>query len=445
MHNACYCNELVSLRNRVLMRVPDPDPTFVRQMFRFAHRVGDWLGRFDTPMQGEWMEKYSGRKRTMYENARLDLMFKEFGRSDRFIKSFIKAEKISDVSKDPRMIQARNPRFNYVVGNYLKPIEHRLYRLKGTRHLRKLLPPGRLIAKGLDSRSRAECIEAKMERFRRPVCLSLDASRFDAHVNQRLLSVEHSVYLRAWRGDKTLQRALSYQLVNHGWTANGIRYKCPGGRMSGDMNTALGNCLLMVIIVGATMRELGFKPSQWDMFCDGDDALVFLEASDPRRDLIPVTMEKSGMEMKIERVSTELEDIEFCQCHVARTAEGLKMVRNPHKVLSTALVSNKWFRQEKLIDGHLTRLGLCYLSLSMGVPVLQEFALAMLRCGTGSVLRSHTMSGVMFKAQIEYYAHSGNIAPLPITPQAREDFAHAFEMPVEEQLLVEYLLGRVAL
>lgn len=429
------------------MDVPAPDPEFVRRMRRFAHRMGDWLGVQQTPLDGEWIERYTGKKRTMYENARLDLAFQPFNRSDRFVKSFIKAEKVTDVTKDPRMIQARNPRFNYELGNYLKRLEHKLYRLRGSRQLSKVLPNGRVIAKGLDGIARAELIVSKMERWPHTVCYSIDASRFDAHVSQQLLTVEHSVYLRAWRGDRKLQRLLNYQIVNHGWTSNGIRYKCPGGRMSGDMNTALGNCVLMVLMVATAMKELGYRVRNWDMLCDGDDCLVFIDHPPNNfHHLLSAQLARAGMTIKIEGIARELSEIEFCQSRVVQTVEGYKMVRNPMKVLSTALASNKWFREPKHIDGHLTRLGLCYLAITMGVPVLQSFALAMLRNGRGRVCKTQGMlGGVMYKARTEFNAHGGNIRPLPITTEARVSFADAFGIEPPEQLAIEAILATTAL
>lgn len=427
------------------MDVPQPDPVFVRRARSVAHRIADWLGRYRIPMDGEWIERYTGRKRTLYEMAKLDLQFQPFGKYDRYTKSFIKAEKIQDVSKDPRMIQARMPRYNYVLGNYLKPLEHKLYRLKGSRCLKKILPPSRVIAKGLDSRMRAKLIREKLEQYPNGRCYGVDASRFDAHVSKQLLTVEHSVYLRAWRGDPFLQKILSYQIVNHGWTGNGIRYKCPGGRMSGDMNTALGNCILMVIIIAVSMKNLGINPKMWDMLCDGDDALIFVGDPRIRPDQIAAEMSRAGMTIKVESVSSRVEDIEFCQSKYVFTEDGEKMVRDPVKVLSMALCSNKWFREPKYIDGHLTRLGKCYLAIAMGVPVMQEFALAMLRNGKGKVLRQFVMSGVGYKAASEFRSHGGRIQQVVITGNARLSFAESFDISVEEQFALESMLRSVVL
>lgn len=91
VHNNCQCNEYISLRNRVLMDVPGPSQFFVRASRVLAHRIGTWLGTH-IPANGEWINRYSGRKLTMYRNAEADLLIDPFGRQDRFIKSFVKPQ-----------------------------------------------------------------------------------------------------------------------------------------------------------------------------------------------------------------------------------------------------------------------------------------------------------------------------------------------------------------
>lgn len=446
VHNPCLCNELVSLRNRVLMEVPRPCRDFVRSSRELAHRIGSWLGKH-SPQQGEWVEKYVGRKHTIYKNAEADLLLVPFSKRDRYVKSFIKMEKVSDITRDPRTIQARTPRYNYVLGNYLKAIEHRLYNIRGDRQLKHWLPRGRLIAKGLDLRRRAYLCKKKMETFPRTTCLSIDASRFDAHVSQELLTLEHSVYKRCFPGDKLLQRILDYQLVNRGHTANGIAYKCPGGRMSGDMNTALGNCLLMVIIVGVAMRQLGFRPQDWNMLCDGDDTLIFIptERAAAVKTALPVALARAGMNIKMENEATDLHDIVFCQGKIVDCADGLKFVQMPVRSYSRSLVSTRHYQHPKAVDKVLRQIGSCELAINMGVPVLQAYALAMLRnskAAAGQVVRP-TYTGRIWKAQREFKAHGGEVTPLPITNAARLSFEQAFGMPTWEQEEMERRLERV--
>lgn len=422
VHNNCTCNEYISLRNRVLMEVPQPKPYFVKSARRLAHRIGTWLGPH-IPADGEWIQRYSGRKLTIYRQAQADLLIEPINRGDRFVKSFVKAEKISDPLRDPRSIQARSPRFNYALGNYLKPLEHKLYNIKGTRNLRRYLPPGRLIAKGLDLRARAYLCKQKMERFPNCKVISIDASRFDAHVSQQLLQIEHSVYQRCYPGNRELQRLLGYQLVNRGHTSQGISYKCPGGRMSGDMNTALGNCLLMVILVGTVMEHLGLKPRSWDMLCDGDDTLLFAPAS--IANYIKASFDRlfndAGMSIKLENETSDLHGILFCQGKIVACEDGLKFVQQPVRSYSRALVSTRLYMHPSAINKQLGQIGQCELAINMGVPVLQEFALAMLRCSGGAVAERPIVTGRTFKAQREWKAHGGVVTPLAITDDARRD------------------------
>lgn len=444
VHNNCVCNEYISLRNRVLQEVPLPKPYFVQRCKVLAHRIGTWLGPH-VPLQGEWIEKYSGRKLTMYRNAAADLITEPFNRADRFIKSFVKAEKISDPYRDPRTIQARSPRYNYVLGNYLKAIEHKLYNIKGSRNLRRYLPANRLIAKGLDLRARAYLCKQKMDQFSNCTVFSIDASRFDAHVAQQMLQVEHSVYKRCFPGDRLLQRCLDLQLVNRGHTSNGIAYKCPGGRMSGDMNTALGNCLLMLIFTTVTMEILGFNNKQWNMLCDGDDTLIFLETRHAPvvREMFAGIFNHAGMKIKLEGETRNLHEISFCQGRIVECADGLKFVQNPVRSYSRSLVSTRHYQHLSAVDKVLGQIGRCELAINMGVPMLQAFALAMLRNAKEEVSVRPTFTGRIYKAQREWKAHGGVVQPLEITSRARESFEEAFGITAWEQEVFERQMATV--
>lgn len=443
MHSNCLCNEEISLRNRVLQAVPQPDRSLVRDAQKVAHRISGWLGRH-APADAEWVESYTGRKRTMYANAYWDLTMTPLNRSDRFLKSFIKGEKVSDVSRDPRMIQARNPRYNICLGNYLKPIEHKLYNIKGTRQLTKLLPRSRLIAKGLNHTQRAALLKTKLKEGW--TCISLDASRFDAHVSRELLQVEHAVYQGCYPGDSTLQRLCSWQLVNHGWTSNGIRYKCPGGRMSGDMNTALGNCLLIVIMLATIMRRLSCKPRDWDMLCDGDDTLLFLP---PHRvallNQVLDLFNKFGMEMKLDNITKDYHQILFCQCKPIITSTGYRMVQNPDKITSISVCSSKHFLHPQTIDGFLTVLGKCYLSIYHGVPILQAMAECYIRNGRGKLPRTIEMSGILYRAKREVESATFHDGTSPITEEARLSFEEAWGYSPTEQRTIENFYATLVL
>lgn len=431
VHNNCRCNEIIALRNRVLFDCPMPTPKRVAQCKTIARLIADWLPRH-TVSHGDWVMQYSGKKRRKYLQAEADLAVQPIRRSDSYVAAFIKAEKIFEL-KDPRLIQARNARYNYCLGNYLKPIEHDLYNIKGTGRLSKYLPIGRLIAKGCNMERRARLVHSKMNRFKTPMVVSLDASRFDAHVTT-MLEVEHLVYNRYWR-DPTLQRLLAWQVRNRGRTSTGVRYTLRGSRMSGDMNTALGNCLISIIVLANVMRRLHLRPHRWDMLCDGDDVLLFIDRSDAHiLHSIPQLYLEHGFNIKIENVAYHPENVTFCQSNPINTPIGPRMIAHPKRVLSRALVGVKHWNEPKFVPKYLALIGYCELALNMGTPILQEFALTMLSWGSHLPRRVfHT--GRVIKALREERAYP--IQPMPITPEARCDFESAFGIPVEEQRACE--------
>lgn len=430
VHNNCWCNERVSLHNRVLFVCPTPQPIRIAQCKTLARLVADWIPKNIEPP--DWIMAYHGAKRRKYQQASIDLALQPIRRSDSYIAAFIKAEKIFEL-KDPRMIQARSVRYNCALGDYLKPIEHTLYNIKGTGRLAKYLPPGRLIAKGCNMERRARLIEQKMGRFTNPYVISLDASRFDAHVTT-MLEVEHLIYKRYWRSPQ-LQRILAWQVYNRGRTSNGIRYKCKYGRMSGDMNTALGNCLISIITLANIMRRLHLRPTKWDMLCDGDDVLLFIDKSNLQSmQELPRLYLEHGFKIKLENITNEFTKVQFCQTFPCHTALGPKMVSNPTRTLSRALVGVKHWSEPKFVPRYLALIGYCELALNMGIPILQEFALTIM--SWGSVLPKNVhRTGRVIKALREERQHI--IQPLPISIEARISFETATGVTIEEQRAIE--------
>lgn len=428
MHNHCICNEEVAIRNRVIMDVPLPTPEALKE----ADLLGKIITRVlpkPTKADGEWIAAYTGKKRNKYLRAQEELAIIPLQRKDGYIKAFIKPEKIKDL-KDPRLIQSRNARYNICLANYLKPIEHRLYNLKGGGALRKWLPPGRVIAKGLCQRARAQLLAAKWRRFNQPVAYSLDASRFDAHVTYTL-RIEHNIYKRLYNNDPFLQKLLDYQVHNKCFTPYGIRYTTKYGRMSGDMNTALGNCLIAVIVLACVMRRM--KVTKWDCVCDGDDVVLMVEKGTNITPIMDHYLD-FGFEMKLENVTTDFNRIIFCQSRPIETSDGLKMVSDPARVLSRELAGCKYWSNAKFLPRYFQLIGDCELALNMGVPVLQSYALMLQSWGKPGPCNI-PLEGRMFDAIREFKSHE-EIRPMPITPQARLDFEAAWGIdPVEQRAL----------
>jgi len=281
---------------------------------------------------------FNSKLRKRYTDALDSLRTEPLSKRDARVSAFVKSEKFdpeAKVNPDPRMIQSRHPRYGVEVARYLKPIEKRLYHMKGPTKLR-------IIAKGLNQRQRAVLLQDKLALFDDPVIGSLDASRWDMHVAESMLKIEHQLYL-ACINDDFFRRLLKWQLKNKVRTSNGLKYTVRGRRMSGDFNTALGNCALMVMMVRAAMKRLGVR--KWDILDDGDDCLCIMEAGDWERvsPLLPGVFLDYGQELKIENVARHITEVVFCQSRVVELPDGPVFVRNWRKVLSqTACGVKHW-------------------------------------------------------------------------------------------------------
>lgn len=220
--------------------------------------------------------------------------------------------------------------------------------------------------------------------------------------------------------------------------------------MSGDMNTALGNCIIMSVMVASYFHQRcpGIK---WDMLDDGDDCLVFVEEGDyPRatRHLISEFLDY-GMELTVEPPARKFTDIEFCRGRPVYDGHRWRFVLDPVRVLSNAATGKVLGHETK---ARLSSIGRCELILNAGIPVLQEWALALMRAGEppakvaafGRRAKAHQVKGRTWKPldrSDSYYwrlkAENRSLddaAELPITGEARRSFAAAWGVSIERQL-----------
>lgn len=253
-HTSCICNDTIACVNRVIGEVPAATARGVRMLRKALREV--WRDRVLTPLSLEGsLASFKGAKRRIYQRAYDSLRVEPLSRKDARIKAFVKAEKFNPkekVNPDPRMIQARDPRYNLHLARFLRPLEHVVYGVRSPSGLP-------MIVKCMNPKQRAALILEKWRLFDNPVCVSLDCSRWDKHVGPDVLKVEHDFYRSWFPGDQDLDQLLRWQMVNECRTSNGLRYQVVGGRMSGDMNTALGNCTLMVGMAHAAMKQLRVK------------------------------------------------------------------------------------------------------------------------------------------------------------------------------------------
>jgi hypothetical protein len=209
--------------------------------------------------------------------------------------------------------------------------------------------------------------------------------------------------------------------------------------MSGDPNTALGNCVIMYLILVRALRESGVTDA--DLLIDGDDSLIFLSLAEftrlgPECEPILNAIRECGMDPRVEGVASVLEEVEWCQCRYVATTPP-RFVRNPRKVMSTIMSSVKMLYGNRVDLGHTIAIG--ELMLNRGVPVLQEFALALLRhAPKGKIVDDSSDYGYFYKVKLLKDVAKA----VPVTFEARMSFAAAFGVDVPTQVCLEYYLQR---
>jgi hypothetical protein len=311
-----------------------------------------------------------------------------------------------------------------------------------------------MIGKGLSSPARARLLQKKWLTFSNPVALSLDASKFDQHVNRELLAIEHMFYLLC-NGDPEFQQLLSWQLDSRGRTIGSdtqcFKYNIRGRRCSGDMNTAAGNCLLTCAMAIDFMEWLGTENGshiRYELLDDGDDCLLIIESAD--LDLVVKHVQARflsyGMVLKIEGIAHSLSEIEWCQSHVVIANGSPTFVRDPRKVLATALTGVKYFadnQRRPLVN----TIGLAELALNAGVPVLQSYAEALVRnAATDRITRMSAQDSLWWRVHrdlgVEHMQELASTKARPITQEARQSFQEAFGIDIDAQLLLEEQLAK---
>jgi len=369
---------------------------------------------------------HDARKRSVYERAVASLFTRGISHRDSYVSTFVKAEKVNFSAKPdpaPRVIQPRSARYNVCVGRYLKPFEHSMYEA-----FTKTFGY-QVICKGLNATTTAASLRENWDHFCEPVAIGLDASRFDQHVSQEALKYEHSYYNSVFRSSE-LKQLLSWQLVNRGFgrTDQGsVKYTVKGCRMSGDINTSMGNCFIMSSIVLAYFEEHGINAR---LSNNGDDCVVICEKKHLSMfEGIDKWFLDFGFKLTREAPVYEFEQIEFCQAQPVWTESGYRMVRNPYTASSKDMVSLLSWATELEYDRWRGAISTCGLSLATGVPYWEAFY--------------KRLGGLVHERSLEIVQDSGlgymskGVVGCAISPRSRYSFWLAFGITPDMQVALE--------
>lgn len=379
VHNASVVNVRRGIIERVLyvfrdgelQATPKPVVGVFDKMADFKERLVSSMTPTTVVSAGKYPLLYDSRKRARYQAAVESLAHSKIAKSDAVVNTFVKAEKVvlkpTKVDPAPRVIQPRSYRFNVCIGRYLKLFEKELFR--GL----EAVAGYKVVFKGMNAEEMATAMHGHWSEFVDPVGVGLDASRFDQHVSKEALQFEHDVYNQVFKSAK-LAEWLSWQLENKGRAfvdGQKISYEVEGCRMSGDINTSMGNCLIMSAIVLCYLESIQVKSR---LVNNGDDCVVIVERKHlPLLDNIDNWFKIHGFTLTKEPAVDCLEAIEFCQMHPVCVDGSWRMIRNPYTAITKDCTTLLSWGTKTLYNNWSKSIGVAGLSMTGGVPVWQAF------------------------------------------------------------------------
>jgi hypothetical protein len=327
--NSSLYNEEVALTKRLLRNVEEE---YQEDLFQEAitHLMGK--AKQLNPMKKEQLlDCYSGSKLKRYQAAVLNLAQTPLVKGDFRIQSFVKKERTNDLSKYPRMVHHRNYEAIFEMLRYVKPLEHKLYKMKF--NVNGFQSRGPVVAKGLNGNLRASLIIDKMNQFENPCVLSLDCSSFELHVAEGYLQFENKFMCAHYAQDCYFRWMTSNIISHRGRTSNGQKWSRRGGRVSGDAHTGYGNTLAMILCM--TQFAYDFPQTKFDILSDGDDTLMFFETGNVNFNQVQEHFTHFGHELRLDNIAYSFEEVLFCQHRFS----GEVMIRNPETIILKALTA----------------------------------------------------------------------------------------------------------
>lgn len=410
------------------------------QLREFKYRIVGMLeGRVPTLSLEESLQRCPAHARKLYQRAYESFRFDPINQKDAHIKSFIKIEKTMRLDKsDPtaRVVSPRGPRYNLVLGKYLRNMEKRIYKAIDT------VFGHTVVSKGMNPRQTAACIYEHLHAVPNCVVVGMDASRFDQHVSKSMLKWEHSVYNSIIR-DPELVELLSWQVENQCQMRvedEVIKYTTQGTRCSGDLNTSLGNTLIMCAVTYAYLTRQGLTANvHYRLFNAGDDQLIFIdEAYLHRLNDLPNYFVGMGFPMELEKPVKTLEEIEFCSTKPVYSASGLSMCRIWKNAIYKDLTCNVTVKNSYMLKQWMSAVSDCGIASAGDYPIYGALYKKYKAVSGGvnykNLLNQSSMRGSLLEMR------TANMTGMEPTFLSRCSFEKAFGITISEQRFIENLI-----
>nr|ABY73661.1 RNA-dependent RNA polymerase [Barley yellow dwarf virus PAV] len=438
--NASLHNARVAVERRVFTvgkgdaAIYPPRPVhdiFTDTMDYFKESIINEVGYCKTYPAQALALSYSAGKRSQYFKAIESLKREPYQRKDANVQAFLKKEKHwMTKAIAPRLICPRSKRYNIILGTRLKFNEKKIM------HAIDSVFGSPTVLSGYDNFQQGRIIAKKWQKFASPVAIGVDASRFDQHVSEQALKWEHGIYNGIF-GSTELATALEHQLVNNikmFVEDKMLRFKVIGHRMSGDINTSMGNKLIMCGMMHAYFKMLGVEA---ELCNNGDDCVIITDRVNEKLfDGMYQHFLQYGFNMVTEAPVYELEKLEFCQSRPVRIDGKYRMVRRPDCIGkdSTTLLS---MLNESDVKSYMSAVAQCGLVLNAGVPILESFYRCLYRSSGYKKVSEEYIKNVISYGTDERLQGRRTFKETPITDDNRMSYWESFGVDPKIQQLVE--------
>jgi hypothetical protein len=432
-------NVVIGVLARIGMQPPKIDPVIKRALKMF---VSAYCEQFLTPLEPDSVDFKDWIENTPYSRKRKDQLIKVWFDSDTEcvfddkrkteIKSFIKDEPY-DEPKAPRSINSRADWFKCYSGPLFQAIGHEIFHGSPD------------FIKTVAVREQPADIMADLHDAFSPITIN-DATSYEAHfIKETMNIIEFTMYHFMCRRSadyssrmKTIQKVLTgeqklkFKLIQ-------VTTDCL--RMSGEMNTSLGNGFTTQMLVKfiAFIRSAIIR-----LRAEGDDNLT--RWSDER--CIPTKEDwwELGWNMKVERPACVAE-ASFCG-NVFDPDEQLVIV-NPREVL----LNFGWVKKQYVNASDSILMGLMRCkALSMyhqynGCPLLGHFGLHVIRMTDHIKIRRSIIDSMNLYEKEEYLSSVKDELPdfIPPSESSRDIVRRLYNISVEEQIAFEESVPAITL
>lgn len=418
---------------------------FLDNVYHFGKQFLDAHNQHYPVSSAEYIDSMPSQKQKLYRAREQTAMQTRIDDKNSFkVKANIKAEK-KPVKVDfiARIFGAYDIVVNILTGRFLKPLEHGIFH--GINRTFQNLTGGHefTVLKGMNAEEKARVIAEKWAMFGEPLAIELDCTHFDKHINSTLLRSEHSLYYRFYHGAqrRELKRLLSYQ-IDVDWEARSddgykLNYSTRGGRVSGCVNTAMGNISVMCQVFYTYAHLLSQMGIKFEYVNEGDDCFFIIEKR--YRPLLPNIFDhfiRFGLQVRIENEVTDIHKISFCQTSPMFINGRWVMIRPPKTVFFKDLCQIQYLNLETY-QKWMHEVGVGGSILNAGVPVFSVFYMKLVEWGSKNGELPNALKNDMAYSGLWSLIKNMSVVSNEITSQNRFEFFLATGITSEMQILLE--------